>query len=249
MQNIFMIEIINKFKLIKSKKYITAINHNNNAIGLTFEKMIGKKEDNFSVPDFYNIEIKCKRDTSNYPITLLSAEPDGDIMLENERLRLTYGIQDKDYPNKMIFSLRINTNNKNHYNHHYFILHCSDQKQKIFLYIYNYKHELIDTKTSWSYDYLKKRLFQKMPNLVLVKAKVKKNIESELFFFYQLKTFEFVSFNNFISLIKKGKIIVEFNVRVHKGNYRTGETKNCGTNFRILEEDLPFLFEKSNIIK
>ena len=55
-------ELIEKFKKINKEGYIRGINNNlTNSCGLTFEKLLGKNADSMFLPDYKDIEIKCKQ--------------------------------------------------------------------------------------------------------------------------------------------------------------------------------------------
>ena len=54
-------ELQNKFNEIKKMGYVKGISQNNKGnAGLTFEKLIGKYNDNFQTADYKGIEIKVK---------------------------------------------------------------------------------------------------------------------------------------------------------------------------------------------
>ena len=58
-------ELQNKFNEIKKMGYVKGISQNNKGnAGLTFEKLIGKYNDNFQIADYKGIEIKVKNNFS-----------------------------------------------------------------------------------------------------------------------------------------------------------------------------------------
>ena len=72
--------------------YVKAINNYNSGIGLTFENLLGKKVDDFPLPDFQNeIEIKTKLAFSTKPIHLFKLTPDGTEFFEMKRIVSKYG--------------------------------------------------------------------------------------------------------------------------------------------------------------
>ena len=64
-------------------------------IGYTFERLIGKEEENFPIADYRDIEIKVKRKYSKGDITLFSANPDNEVFAI-KRIYETYGTCNKN---------------------------------------------------------------------------------------------------------------------------------------------------------
>lgn len=79
-----LVELKKEFLKISKKGYIKGINNNYSSIGRT-------SENEFSVPDYYGIEIKTRRAYSKSAITLFNATPDGEDLFEIERLKNNYG--------------------------------------------------------------------------------------------------------------------------------------------------------------
>ena len=50
-----------EFKKIKGMEYIKTVRNGPTGVGATFEKLIGKEEESFEIPDYYGIEIKTRR--------------------------------------------------------------------------------------------------------------------------------------------------------------------------------------------
>lgn len=67
-----------KFNEIYKQGWIKSVNRMYNGVGLTFERCLSKKDDDFAYPDFEGIEIKTQRIKSSYPITLFGAVPWGE---------------------------------------------------------------------------------------------------------------------------------------------------------------------------
>lgn len=86
-----LVELKKEFLKISKKGYIKGINNNYSSIGRTFENELKLSENEFSVPDYYGIEIKTRRAYSKSAITLFNATPDGEDLFEIERLKNNYG--------------------------------------------------------------------------------------------------------------------------------------------------------------
>lgn len=95
-------ELQNKFNEIKEMGYVKGISQNNKGnAGLTFEKLIGKYNDNFQIADYKGIEIKVKNNfnfKNKYKyISLFSLVPSNCFGFELKRIRDSYGTPDKDF--------------------------------------------------------------------------------------------------------------------------------------------------------
>ena len=85
-----------KFKEIKKLNWIKTKRIGNGGIGYTFETMLGKREENFPIPDYNNIEIKTSRTNSWGKIHLFHATPDGDFLFPIKDILNTLGYPDKE---------------------------------------------------------------------------------------------------------------------------------------------------------
>ena len=89
--------LIKEFKNIANKGWIKSISTSTGSIGLTFEKELKKKPDNKWLPDYKDIEIKCKCKSNYYPIGLFSLTFDGPTIPEINRIVEKYGHLDNVY--------------------------------------------------------------------------------------------------------------------------------------------------------
>ena len=88
--------LIEKFEQIKNNGWTISKFKGTGGAGNHFEFLIGKNEDNYSIPDFYGIEIKTKFINSTQPyIGLFTAIPYGEDFFEIQRLNSLYGYPDK----------------------------------------------------------------------------------------------------------------------------------------------------------
>ncbi len=91
-----MLDLYLKFKEIKKMGYIKSWNNRSSSAGITFEKILGKEQDEFFLPDYKGIEIKTKKGYSKSKITLFSANPDSMYLYALKGLVETYGVDKKD---------------------------------------------------------------------------------------------------------------------------------------------------------
>ena len=114
-------------------------------------------------------------------------------------------------------------------------------KQLIRLLISNYNTTYIDSSISWSFDYLRDKLYRKLKYLALVYAKSKFIDGEEYFLYNRIAFFKLRGFDSFLDLIENGKIHIQFNAR---SIYSNGKHKihDHGTAFKIHERDVQLLF-------
>ncbi|MEG2232976.1 MAG: MvaI/BcnI family restriction endonuclease [Bacilli bacterium] len=241
-----MKELHQLFLKIKNKKYIKNELNGKSALGLTFENLIGKEQDTFSVPDFKGIEIKTKHFYSTYDIRLFCVEPDGDYLFENKRLFETYSKLIKtNGVLKKAFGLNCNALDYALYNGRYFKLLVDRKEEKIYLLVYDKNYCLIEKEVSWSFQILKERIESKLQILALIKA-YKKYIDNELYFYYYYLTFyKELNFEKFLDLVENGKISVGFSISIFDKGKRIGEIYNHGTAFTINDEYLSILYNET----
>lgn len=238
--------LMEKFKAIKGKGWIKTIRKGPTGIGKTFESLLGKQEDCFSIPDYFDIEIKTKRYSTNEPFCLFSAEPDGEELFESERIRTTYGYPSKKNPQFAVFNASIRATRYTQIANNIFTLKIDRQNNKLYLIVFNFQGDLIDDKTWWSFELLEQFLNRKLRYLAIIKA-YNKYIQGEEYFKYEkLNTYKKVIFKRFIDLLEQGKIIVNFKIGVFLGTYRYGQPHNHGTGFNIYEKDIQYLYEESS---
>lgn len=234
-----------KFLTIKNKGWIKTLRNNASGVGYTFEKLIGKEEENFPIADYKNIEIKTSRKTSWGKIHLFHATPDGDYLFPIKSILEILGYPDKDYPEYKVFNVsttaldytKIGYNKK-------LKIKVDQNEEKIRLIAKNNNNESYNLYISWSFDMLKKRIALKLKNLALVKAYSKKIDGVEYFKYDKIKFYKLKSFNTFIELIEKGKISITFTIGMYKNGKRFGQIHDRGTIFTINEKNISYLYDE-----
>ncbi len=151
-------ELNNKFLNIKEKGWIKTMRNGPGGIGYTFERLLGKKEENFPIPDYKNLEIKTSRWTSWGKIHLFHATPDGDYLFPIKDIIRVLGYPDKDYPEYMVFNASVNAKEYTKIGYHKRIkLKVNSEKEKIDLIAKDEHNNNYDLHISWSFDMLKKK--------------------------------------------------------------------------------------------
>ena len=231
------------FLRIKEKGFIRTKRKGPTGVGYTFEEVIGNKEDDLPVPDFFGIEIKTVVYNRRRKIHLFNITPDGDYLFPIKRIIEKFGYYDRNFKDCKIFNATINTADYTLVRNNMLKLKVNKEKEKVEILACTIYGEKIDINISWSFSLLKNIIFLKLNKLAIVKAK-HKIVDGEDYFlynyiiFYQLKSFE-----QFIELLEKGFIYVTFNIGVYKSGKKVGKLHDRGTNFFIMEKNIEMLFE------
>lgn len=233
-----------QFRKIKDMEYVKSVRKGNTGIGATFEYLLGKEEENFSIPDYCGIEIKTRRSYSKAYVTLFSAVPTGACYYEVKRLRDTYGYRDPKDVNLKQLNVEIFANKLSKAGiKYYFELKVDRSFEKIFLYIYDRKKNLIDRSTYWDFDILKERLYGKLQVLALIKAWTNWIGGCEYFKYYKMNIYILKNFDCFIDLIERGIIKIDLKIGSYHDQKRYGMVSSHGVSFCIKEDDLLYLFD------
>lgn len=240
--------LYNEFRRIKEMGWIKSRRTGSTGIGMTFEDLLGKKEDMASLPDYQGIEIKTRRYYTNMFINLFSASPKGNCSYEVKRLADEYGYPDKDYHDVNVLKCNVYANDVNYiYLNYYFQLNVDREKEKIWLYVYNNETgELIDDTTYWNFEDLKTKLVEKDQTIAVVDA-IRKFIDNnEYFKYFKISFYKFKDFETFLKLVEDGTIFININGDVYKSGEHKGEFCTHGTFFRIPTSELEKLFTICN---
>lgn len=254
MENVIINESINelkaKFERIKDKGYIRGINNCNfgNA-GLTFEKLIGKENDEFQIADYKGVEIKVKNNFSfcnKYKnIHLFSLVPSNCFGLELKRIRRMYGTKDKDFPDVNVFMKTIVSNRKIEVNDNYFFkLKVLYSEKRIYLYVYDKQNRLIDKNIYWDFEEIENVVERKLNYLCFVKYDSKLVSGNKYYKYVDMKFFKFKGMDTFFRLLENGNIRIYFCLGVYKSGYKKGMEHDHGVTFDIKESDLCKLYEE-----
>lgn len=233
---------INKRGWIKSKR------KGSGGIGFTFETLLGKEEDYFSVPDFRSVEIKTMRIVSRRVLHLFSLTPDGDYLFPIKRILNTLGYPSKWNSNYKVFMVRVDAIKYKKiglFKKIKLVVNRIDNKLE--LKALNLKDEVIDINVSWSFDLLKETLERKLKRLAVIKAKSMFIGDEEYFWYSQIYLYELRDFNTFLSLIESGVIDVTFSIDVFKNEKRYGQIYDHGTYFSINFANVEKLFERKHL--
>jgi len=237
-------KLIDKFKIIASKRYIKGVNKNTSSIGLTFENELDKNVDSMYFPDYYGTEIKCTSRFSRYPISLFSVAFDGPTFPEIDRLIEKYGYYDKDIPDKKVLYTTVGYKTKKVVNGKYrFRLEVDRGEEKVYLCVYDLEKNLIERKSFIYFDTIYNHLILKLTRLAIINASIKKEENDIYFRYYKIRIYELISKYNFMELLENGTIYASLIARVSKSGDSKGKYKNKNLLFHISKDDINKLFK------
>lgn len=241
-------EIKEKFNKIEKQGYIKSTSIGRGNIGLTLETLLGKENDNFQTADYEGIEIKAKHGYSKTYITLFSLVPSGESFFETKRIRENFGWYDEEYPDIKVFTKSSWARYKNKLPNKLKLSHIVDyDKKRIYLCFYDQKNKLIDKKTYWDFDDLKKTLYRKMKYLAFCKAWPKRANGTTYFRYYDLKFYKLKSFEEFIKLLDYRYIRIDIQQGIFRSGKHIGKPHDRGITFGIKECDLLLLYDEFKI--
>lgn len=240
------------FYKIKNMGWIKSMRKGSGGIGYTFETLIGKDEDTLPLPDFENIEIKTIRKNSKKNIHLFSLNPDGDDKLYINRIINRLGYPDKEYKQFKVLNVDFNGKrytNIGHYRPNKVKLIVDRCNQKIILIAKDHLGKDLEIKTSWSFELIRNRIFQKLNRLAIIEANSKIINNEEYFSYESINYYLFKDFDTFIKLIEDGIITIEIKIGIYKNEKRLGQIRNRGAIFSIKLSDIGKLYKEINITR
>lgn len=252
--------LIAKLKKISAMEFIpNARKGNHGGIGNTLEDLLGIEENNLPIPNATEWELKAQRLNSTSLTTLFHMEPSPRAVRFVPQILLPmYGWahqeDGKKYPKgEMSFRQTIHGNSRSDRGFKVMI----DRKEKKILISFNAKNvdpkhkdwlKSVRKKTGlselnpqpyWGFDDLEYKAGTKLLNTFYVQAEVEIRRKKEFYHYTKVMMLQKFSFKGFMKAIDEGKILVDFDAR-------TGH--NHGTKFRMRQNCLPELYEKSTVI-
>lgn len=217
-------ELTDRLRAIQRSGYVKSIRRGPTGVGHTLEQLLDLEENNFKDPDYGEIELKAHRFGQSSLITLFTSDRAAWIIPQLTAVE-RYGIRVDSERINLYSTLTLSENNRGLYTY-------PDDSSVMIL----DQHENIVA--SWSYERLRERIRQKILELVLVLANVKKEQNTE-FFHYSTASFHFGELIDWDlkELFENGKLLID--LRLHS---KAGKIRNHGTGFRIHEQNLPDLY-------
>lgn len=227
-------ELKELFYQIKNMGWIASHRSGNTGIGKTFEDLLDKEEDNLSLPDFKNIEIKSQRNATSSMITLFTKSPDYPKSV-NTFLRENFGNVSREYDGKKILHTTINAQNFNtHISGNDFKILIDKANERLILQVKDHQTgEIIYENAYWSFENIKKALNKKLQFIAVVGAdeKIEKGIN--YFQYNKIQLITGLTLENFLKALENGDIFVDIRIGVYNKGKNKGKTHDHGTGFRI----------------
>lgn len=252
--------LIKELKSIAEKGWISNARHGNHGgIGNTLEALLGIPENNLPIPNAAEWELKCQRINTTSLTTLFHIEPSPRaVKFVPQILLLKYGWEHKEAGKKyskkeMSFRQTIHGLSPSDRGFQVKIdrinckvlisFDCSKvaDKHNEWLKLVNDRIGLkqLEPQPYWGFDDLSNKAGTKLLNCFYVQAEVKKDIGKEFYKYSKITMLQKFNFDGFLDQIEKGNILVDFDAR-------TGH--NHGTKFRMRQNCLPDLYQKTTII-
>ena len=253
-------QLIAELKKISALGWIENKRHGNQGgIGNTLEDLLGITENNLPIPNAAEWELKAQRINTTSLTTLFHFEPSPRaIGFVPQMLLPMYGWKHSEAGKKydkteMSFRQTIHGNS---YSDRGFIVKI-DRLEKKVLISFNAKHvsdrhkdwlkkvekkiglKELDPQPYWGFDDLSNKAGTKLLNCFYVQAESKKENGKELYHYTKVLMLQKFNFEGFLNALEKGNILVDFDAR-------TGH--NHGTKFRLRQNYLPELYEKSTVV-
>lgn len=232
-----------KFNVIKNDGWILGDKNNVGSAGILFEKLIGKTNNNFELPDYNNIEIKTKIKGREQYITLFVATPDS-YLFEIKRILEKYGYkQDENDPNKL-FNVSLYSNYLSKVSNNYFKIYLDYKSCNVIMKVYDNNFHLIETDTKWSFNMLEEKLLRKLNYLAIIDVEKRYTGGQRYFKYTNIYFYKLRDFKTFLFLVRKGKIRLTFRIGFYKTGSNIGKIYDHGTCFSIKKDDIELLFTK-----
>lgn len=252
--------LIDKLKEIAATGWIpNARKGNQGGIGNTLEDLLGIKENNLPIPNAAEWELKTQRLNSTALTTLFHTEPSPRaVRFVPQMFLIKYGWAHKESGKRYAtgeMSFRQTIHGLSRSDRGFMVV--IDRKEKKVLisfdakavdirhanWLKSVKEQIglkeLDPQPYWGFDDLEHKAGTKLLNCFYVQAEVKTEQKKEYYKYSKVMMLQKFSFEGFLKAIENAKILVDFDAR-------TGH--NHGTKFRMRQDCLPLLYEKTTII-
>ncbi|MCA1953905.1 MAG: MvaI/BcnI family restriction endonuclease [Anaerolinea sp.] len=246
--------LIDALKVIRNRGWIpNARPGNAGGIGNTLEDLLGIRENNLPIPNASEWELKCQRAGTSALTTLFHMEPSPRALKFVPNILLPkYGWQHEfagiQYPsNEMSFRQTINGLQRSSRG---FMVRVDEDDRKVLVsfdasrvdpchsdWLDAVKKRVglgeLDPQPYWGFNDLEHKAGTKLLNTFYIQAEVKKENDTEFFYYSRILILRGFSIDRFIKAIMEGNVLIDFDAR-------TGH--NHGTKFRARQNARPMLY-------
>jgi len=252
--------LIEKLKEIAAMDWIlNARRGNHGGIGNTLEDLLGIKENNLPIPNAAEWELKAQKLNSTSLTTLFHIEPSPRAVGFVPKILLPlYGWAHKEDGQKYAkgeMSFRQTIHGLSRSDRGFMVV--VDRGEKKILISFDAKSvdirhkewldsvkkrigfKELDPQPYWGFDDLEHKAGTKLLNAFYVQAEVKTIRKREYYKYTKVMMLQKFNFEGFLKAIEEAKILVDFDAR---------SGHNHGTKFRLRQDSLPMLYEKTTVI-
>ncbi len=242
-------ELIEKFKIIKSRGWIPTNRHGDQCLGNAFEDLIGKTEDNKSEADYFGIELKAHRTITKSMVSLFSKSPSYPKGV-NTYLRETYGVVEDDYGKKVLNTTVSGLKENTHRGGYGFKAVVDRENERILLQVRNLStNAIVDDEIFWSFSVLEKALEKKIKKVAVLYGDEKIEEGQHFVRYTSMRILEGLTFEKLLSSIEEGLLLIDIRIGVYASGKNAGKTHDHGTGFRIHLENLLNTYGKVRVIE
>lgn len=234
---------------IKSKGWIPTKRYGDQCLGNTFEDLIGKKEDNLSVADFGDIELKTHRTITSSMVSLFSKAPTYPRRV-NTYLRETFGVVGEEHDKKILNTTVSGKKENTHRGGFGFKLVVDREKQRIYLQIRNLSTDCItDDEIFWSFKAIENALKKKIKKIAILYGEEKVENGQRFVKFSEMRVITGITLETLVESIEKGELLVDIRIGVYLSGKNVGKTHDHGTAFRIKLDKLLETYKDVEVYK
>ena len=239
-------ELNNKFIQIKNLGFVEGVNQKSKGnAGITFEKLLGKENDNFQVADFKGIEIKVQNQYNSKILRFFSLVPSNSFGIQLKRLRNSYGTEDNIFKGIKNLQSFTSTTEKTKLQCGYkFQLELDYLEEKLYLLVFNQNNQLVEKNIYWDFDDLIKIVERKLNILAIVNFKRKISNNKIHFHYTTINYYKAKSTIVFFKLIEMGKIKINFDLGIYRSGAKIGKEHDNGIFFYLNNDDFYQLYNK-----
>jgi len=226
-------ELVKLFNEIRDRGWIETTRHGDQCLGNAFEDLIGKKEDNKSVADFYDIELKSHRTMTQSMVSLFSKSPSYPKGV-NTYLRETYGSVDEQFGKKVLNTTVSGLKENTHKGGHSFKLVVNREEERIYLQIRNLTtNEIVKDDIYWGFNVLQTALEKKLKKIAILYGDEKDENGKHYVRYTSMKILQGLTLDNMLSCIENGELYIDIRIGVYASGKNIGKTHDHGSAFRI----------------
>ena len=229
----------NKISILKKEGWFVVRRRGFGEVGLLVEEKLDLCKNDFSIPDFEGIELKVKKYSSLYPLTMFSCTCDGPSFFELKSIVEKFGIKSKN--NLKVLFITLSTIKYSDWGRYLKMKLVVDRiEKKVYILIANTNGKIIEKKSYWTFSTLNTIMQRKMKYLCLIYYDTFYSCGYKYAKIINEYYLQFNDFNKFINELESGNIVVNIKVGINQ----QGKSHDHGTSFQIFKDSLFDLFDE-----